>query len=62
MNPLVHLLNCSHASEEENHTRNHSKNCKCKCQTVKYYFCVGNFSVINGSCAKMKAERLRMVA
>jgi hypothetical protein len=32
---------------------------KCPFQTVKYYFCAGNFSVVNGSCAEMKAEHLR---
>jgi hypothetical protein len=25
-------------------------------QTVKYYFCAGNFSVVNGNCAEMKEE------
>jgi hypothetical protein len=31
-------------------------------QNGKYYFYTGNCSVLNGSCAEMKAEYLRMVA
>ena len=27
---------------------------KCPFQTVKYYFCAGNFSVVNGSCAEIR--------
>lgn len=28
--------------------------------TVKYHLCVGNISVVHGSCVELKAEHLRM--
>lgn len=37
------------------------KQCEQFSQTAKYYFCAGNFSVINDCCMETKAECLRMV-